>query len=146
MTEIRKGMELDIYGFSGTALNKDYAGKAFQLMDKMWKMVNGNKLANKGKNIWVYESADRVFAGVELLEPRNSDNELERKHVHLLKYGYHKHIGPYNLIKQAGEKMKSELEMQGFEVILPYIEIYGHWDSDENKLETELLISVAPAL
>jgi hypothetical protein len=142
MTEIRKGLELDIYGFSGTALNKDYAGKAFQLMDKMWKLVKGNKLANKGKNVWIYESDDRVFAGVELMEARNSDNGMERKLIQLAQYGYYKHIGPHRLIKQAGEKMKSELKIQGFEAVLPYIEIYGHWDNDESKLETDLLISV----
>jgi hypothetical protein len=142
MTEIRNGFELDICGFSGTALNKDYAGKAFQLMDKMWKLVKENKLENKGKNIWIYESGDRVFAGVELMESQNSDYCLERKQIRLPQYGYYKHVGPYNLIKQAGEKMKSELRMKGFEPILPYIEIYGHWDSDEKKLETELLISL----
>ena len=36
--------------------------------------------------------------------------------------------------------MIDELTKQGYEVILPYIEIYGHWTRDENKLETELLM------
>ena len=142
MTEIRQGLVLDIYGFSGTASNKDYVGIAFQLMDRMWKLVKGNKLANMGKNIWVYESGDRVFAGVELMESPDSDYGLERKQIQLPQYGYYKHIGPYDLIKQAGEKMKSEVKVQGFETILPYIEIYGHKDNDATKLEIELLMSV----
>ena len=36
--------------------------------------------------------------------------------------------------------MKDELMSKGFETILPYIEIYGHWTNDETKLETELLM------
>lgn len=36
--------------------------------------------------------------------------------------------------------MRYELNQKGFETILPYIEIYGHWDSDESKLETELIM------
>jgi hypothetical protein len=36
--------------------------------------------------------------------------------------------------------MINELTKQGFEVILPYIEIYGHWTRDESKSETELLM------
>jgi len=37
-------------------------------------------------------------------------------------------------------KMRDELKRKGFETILPYIEIYGHWTKDESKLETDLLI------
>ena len=32
---ITKKLELNIYGFSGTAANKDYAGTAFKLSGKM---------------------------------------------------------------------------------------------------------------
>ena len=34
--------------------------------------------------------------------------------------------------------MRREIENQGLETILPYIEVYGHWNNDETKLETEL--------
>jgi len=36
---INKNLRLDIYGFSGTAMNKDYAGTAFKLIDKMWQII-----------------------------------------------------------------------------------------------------------
>ena len=62
---INKNFSLDIYGFSGKAMNKDYAGTAFKLMDKMWQTVRSNNLKNKGINIWVYEQHEKVFAGVE---------------------------------------------------------------------------------
>ena len=133
---------LDIYGFSGIAINKDYAGTAFKLMDKMWQTVKSNNLKNKGLNIWVYEQDQRVFAGVELYDIPNPDTGLELKGISLLKYAYYKHIGSYNLIKQAGQNMTDELKSKGYETILPYIEIYGHWANDETKLETELLMSL----
>ena len=38
--------------------------------------------------------------------------------------------------------MQEELRSKGFETTLPYIEIYGHWNSDETKTETELLMSL----
>ena len=138
---ITENFHLDIYGFGGVAFNKNYAGTAFQLSGKMWQVVKANGLKNKGKNIWVYETADRVFAGVELEHHAGGASYgLENKEIRLSKYAYHKHTGPYNLIKEAGQNMTSELAKQGFEVILPYIEIYGHWTSDESKLETELLM------
>jgi effector-binding domain-containing protein len=60
--------------------------------------------------------------------------------ISLEKYAYFKHMGPYSLIKHTGQKMTNELNKQGFEIILPYIEIYGHWENDETKLETELIM------
>jgi effector-binding domain-containing protein len=137
---INKNLQLDIYGFSGIAMNKDYAGTAFKLMDKMWQVVKSNNLNNKGLNIWVYEPNEKVFAGVELNDAPNHNTGLEQKSITLIKYAYYKHIGPYNLIKQVGQNMKDQLHNQGFETILPYIEIYGHWTNDETKLETELLM------
>ncbi|MES1220881.1 MAG: GyrI-like domain-containing protein, partial [Bacteroidota bacterium] len=129
-------------GFSGIAMNKDYAGTAFKLMDKMWQAVKSNSLKHKGLNIWVYEQNEKVFAGVELDDTPKKDTGLEQKSISLTKYAYYKHIGPYSLIKQAGQAMEDELKRRGFETDLPYIEIYGHWTSDENKLETELLMSL----
>jgi len=137
---INKNLTLDIYGFSGTAMNKDYAVTAFKLMDKMWQTVKSNALKNKGLNIWVYEQNEKVFAGVELEDRPKQHIGLERKDITLTKYAWYKHIGPYNLIKLTGQNMANELKARGFETTFPYIEIYGHWINDEMKLETELLM------
>jgi len=139
---INEPLRLDVYGFSGTAIDKDYVGTAFKLMDRMWQIVKSNNFKNKGLNIWVYEQGQRVFAGVELNEMPNQNTELEQKSITLLRYACYKHIGPYNLIKQAGQNMTAELKSKGYETVLPYIEIYGHWTNDETKLETELLMSL----
>lgn len=133
--------QLNVYGFGAMATNKDYAGTAFKLSGKMWGVIKANSLKNKGKNIWVYEAADKVFAGVEVDSPTESkSHDLEEKKIYLEKYAYYKHIGPYGRIKQAGQNMINELVSQRYEVVLPYIEIYGHWTGDENTSETELLM------
>ena len=137
---INKPLIFTIHGFSGVAINKDYAGTAFRLMDKMWQEVKSNNLKNKGLNVWVYEPGEKVFAGVELDDPFRKDTMLEQKTINLTKYAYYKHIGAYSGIKQAGQNMTDELKRRGFDIIDPYIEIYGHWTNDETKLETELLM------
>ncbi len=38
--------------------------------------------------------------------------------------------------------MRNELKDKGFEIIHPYIEVYGHWTNEETKLETELFMSI----
>ncbi|MEI6139170.1 MAG: hypothetical protein WCP85_07890 [Mariniphaga sp.] len=138
---ITSGLQFEIYGFGGIATNKDYAGTAFKLSGRMWEVVKANRLKNKGMNIWVYEADDKVFTGVELDDP--SDTKpfgLEKMTVDFEKYAYYKYFGPYGLIKHAGRNMKNELSKLGYEVKLPYLEIYGHWTSDESKLETELFM------
>lgn len=139
---ITQPLTLDIYGFAGIALNKDYAGTAFKLMDRMWKIVKGNNISNKGINIWVYETGEKVFAGVELYEAPDPTVGLERNTITLSMYAYHKHIGSYHLIKQAVEHMTAQIKAAGYEAALPYVEIYGHWTNDESRLETALLMSV----
>ena len=139
---INTPFKLNIYGFSGVALNKDYTGTAFALSGRMWEMVKSKNLKNKGINIWVYEPNEMLFTGVELDNIPENDTGLEQKNITLVKYAYYKHIGPYNLIKQAGLNMQNELKSKGFETVLPYIEIYGHWTNDETKSETELLMSL----
>jgi effector-binding domain-containing protein len=142
MEIINETFKIDIYGFSGRAVNKDYVRTAFGLMDKMWQAVKTNNLKNKGLNVFVYEEDEQVFAGVELNDIPEQSIGLERKSITLTRYAYYKHIGSYNLIKQAGEKMRDELKNKGLDVTFPYVEIYGHWTSEESKLETELLMSL----
>jgi predicted transcriptional regulator YdeE len=111
-------------------------------MNKLWQIVKIKGLKHKGINIWVYEPRDKIFAGVELYDPADKGTGMEYKEVALTKYAYYKHIGPYNFIKQAGQKMRDELKNKGLETAFPYVEIYGHWSEDETKLETELLMSL----
>jgi len=141
---IHNELKLSVSGFSGVATNKNYAGTAFALMDKMWPAVKSKGLKHKGLNIWVYESDERVFAGVELEDPFLKDTALEQKVILLAKYAYYKHIGPYSQLKQVGDNMQNELRKMGLKSVFPFIEIYGHWTNDEAKLETALIIAIDP--
>ena len=141
---ITRSLNLNLHGFSGAALGKDYAGTAFKLMDKMWQVVKSNNLKNKGLNVWVYEPDEMVFAGVELESIPEQSTKLEQKNIILNKYAYYKHVGAYHLIKQEGQAMRDEMKKIGFEITSPYIEIYGHWTNDETKLETKLLMALKP--
>lgn len=140
---ITNPLQLDLHGFSAMAVNKDYSGTAFRLMDRLWKTVQSFQLKNKGLNTWVYGPDQKVFAGVGLEEIPPAGTELEHLPITLPKYAYYKHIGPYNLIGQAGKAMREHLQAAGHRIISPYIEIYGHWNANESLLETELLMAVS---
>ncbi|HEY4324917.1 MAG TPA: hypothetical protein VGN20_13055 [Mucilaginibacter sp.] len=135
---IDKNFSAPVYGFSGIAINKNYTETGFRLMNKMWDLVRAHKLPHKGLNIWVYEG-NKLFAGVELEDAPLIDTGLEVKSIDIVKYAYYKHIGPYQQIGSKGSQVLAELKERGIETCSPYIEIYGHWTSDETKLETELI-------
>jgi hypothetical protein len=140
MEIITEPLVLHIHGFAGLALDNDFSGMAIRLIGQMWQTVKSNKLGNKGQNIWVYEAGKKVFAGVVLNEIPGAEIGLQEKHVNLPRYAYFKHLGAYSLIKQAGQKMNEEISRRGLQTTWPYVEIYGHWNADETKLETELLM------
>ena len=139
---IEQPLTLDIYGFSGVAIDKKYGAKAFELSGKMWNAVKSAGIKNKGQNIWVYEDGHAVFSGIELDEIPPADSGLERKTITLPRYGYVKHIGPYSLMGHASNNLRQHIRQHGLDDQLPYIEIYGHWNSDESKLETELITAI----
>ena len=77
--EIKKDFVLQIYGFSGVVKNKNYTETCFKLSDKMWQTVKSENLKTCGKNIWMYEADEKVFAGLELLETSKNEFILEKK-------------------------------------------------------------------
>ncbi len=111
----------------------------------MWDVVKSNGISNKGKNVWVYETAHKVFSGVELDNPEDARKYgLDLKRLLLEKYAHFRHIGPYRLIRQAGLSMIEEVESRGYKIQGLSIEIYGHWTGSEATSETELFMSVYP--
>jgi len=137
---VNKEFNLTIYGFSGTAVGKNYGDTGFKLMNKMWDKIRSNSLKHKGINVWVYEPDERMFTGVELEEAPVNDTGLELKKISMSKYAYYKHIGPYSGLANAYSKMRSYLAANGLKTSFPGLEIYGHWNQDESKLETEILM------
>jgi len=45
-------------------------------------------------------------------------------------------------MKQGNNKLLQHIAENGFNAGLPYIEIYGDWNKDESKLETELIHAI----
>lgn len=112
------------------------------LSGKMWDIVKKNNLANKGINIWAYDNQSKMFCGVEL-EPRPADSfGMEERDLHFEKYAWYKHVGPYQLLHEANEKMRQDLQKLGLKYGPPTLEIYGHHDPDPQKVVTEIIYTV----
>ena len=139
---INKPFAVNLYGFSGKVLNKDYAGTGSPLMNKLWNELRSKGIKNKGINYWVYEKNEMLFTGAELEQDGPADSTGELKKINLSSYAYWKHVGPYTRLKDAYSAMHSELEKRKMNFYYPFLEIYGHWTNDETKLETEIIFSL----
>src|SRR5262245_59447508 len=102
---INKSLHVNLYGFAGKVINKNYGAAGKPLMDAMWQQVKSKGIKNKGINYWVYEKGDMLFTGVELEEELPAGSPLELKKITLPRYAYWKHMGPYSQLKEAYNNM-----------------------------------------
>jgi hypothetical protein len=117
---IEQPFVVNLHGFSGKVVNKDYAGTGSPLMDAMWKEVKSKGIKNKGINYWVYEKGDMLFTGVELEHEPTTDSKMELKKINIPKYVRWKHVGPYTRLKQAYDGMHAELAKRNMGFYFPF--------------------------
>jgi hypothetical protein len=136
---IKENFSMALHGVSGIAVDRNWAETGMRLMNTMWERIKVHKLENSGINVWVYEPGNKMLAGIELKGSPPPESGLTPLKIHLPKYVYYLHTGPYNKIPEAFSSVSREMEEKGVKTCLPYLEIYGHWTPDEAKLETEML-------
>ncbi len=137
------------YTISGHSLRHDpaksYGQEIMALLGRVWPVIKAGAIANDGINRVVYDNDGEVFAGVVLTGTAAAAEEekdgLKRKTIRLTRYAYWKHIGPYHLLPVTGAAMRKIIEARAT-LGWPMIEVYGHWTSDESRLETETFVAV----
>ncbi|MCQ6557792.1 GyrI-like domain-containing protein [Paenibacillus mendelii] len=119
--------------------SKSYGDAIKKLLDEVWTEVRGKKLSHNGINHVLYDCDNLLFAGVELLSPVESDSVLMKREVSFHHYAYWKHIGPYSQLGATHDSIRQAIQASGRQRTYPSMEIYGHWDEDPYKLQTEIL-------
>ncbi len=138
------------YTIFGHALRHDpakkYGPEILWLLGRVWPVIKAQNIAHDGINRVAYEGDGTVFAGLVLAGPdaeRAAESAgLERKMIRLTRYAVWKHVGPYHLLPATGATMTKALEASGQRTGWPMVEVYGHWTSDESKLETETFVAL----
>lgn len=137
------------YTIAGHSLTHDpakrFGEEIMSLLGRVWPVIKAGAIPNDGINRIVYDTGCTVFAGVILgpgAEAMPAAAGLEQKTIRLNRYAVWKHIGPYHLIPATGTAMTKALEAAGHCTGWPMVEVYGHWTSDESKLETETFVAL----
>lgn len=141
---VEEPVRFHLHGVSGVVENERYGEVGMSLMNRMWQIVKGAGIPNTGINHWVYLPADRMFAGVELLDSQQAatPDQLEPLEFDLQRYLKHVHIGPYQALPQTWKGLKAELAARREVIAAPSLEIYGHHCDDPSRTETTILIGL----
>ena len=139
---VTKPLVLSLHGITGPVVNYDYAGAGVALMDTLWKEVADKALQTAGINHWVYDDAQSIFTAVVLTADPPAECVLTHRNLVLRQYAYWKHIGPYSELVNVYDAISDELEARDLRPCHPFVDIYGHWNEDESKLETEIHIGL----
>ena len=113
------------------------------LLGPVWGAVRLNQVATTGINHALYGANGEYFCGLECIGQTLSIPGLLQRQVRLERYAYAKLTGSYSQIPRAYDDIRAEIKHLGLCAVAPAVEIYGHWNDDPTKLETEILICVS---
>ena len=139
----RKQKDIVLYGVWKVHNEKKSFGEEItELLDQVWPEVKSKGLNHTGINHVVYDCNDIVFAGIELRSPPSMKTSLQARKFSFPQYAYWKHIGPYDLLGDVHKDINETLEALGQQAVCPNMEVYGHWNEDTSKLETEIFYNL----
>lgn len=131
-----------LVGLRGPVVGKSYGPTGQKLMCDMWHELNARKIQTKGINYWAYFPRPEMFTGVELVDPSTKPASFEQLDFSLARYARALHVGPYSELPRVWSDLKAQLTAAGETTGGHGLEIYGHWQQDESKLETTVLIEL----
>ena len=122
--------------------SRRYGEEIVALLGPVWKAVRLNLIATTGINHAVYGENGEYFCGLECVSQSQPIPGLIQRQITLERYAYSKLIGPYSQIPRVYDEIRAEIKRLGLQAVAPAVEIYGHWNDDPAKLETEILICI----
>ncbi len=132
-----------LFGHRGVIKDRAVHATAKPLLDKVWKAVHDRRIKTKGINHFVHLPESTIFTGVELKEPASDLGTLEALDISLDHYVSYQHVGPYSALGGIWTELMETLRQRGDKPQFPNLEIYGHWNENEAKCETTIVVGLA---
>ena len=123
--------------------SRSYGEEIVGLLGQVWEAVRKNQIATTGINHVIYGEKGEYFCGLECTGQTQPVPGLIQRQVTVERYAYSKLIGPYSEIPRVYTEMHAEIKRLALRAVPPAVEVYGHWNDDPSRLETEILIHVS---
>lgn len=104
-----------------------------------WNFVRAAKLPRPGRNVAVYlDHVMNIEVGVEVSEPFTGNGQVFCSKTPEGLAVTTAHIGPYHKLKNAYDAVDTWCQNNGYALLGPAWEVYGHWTDDETRLRTDV--------
>lgn len=111
-------------------------------LNRVYAALEGTGAVQQGQNIVLYGPHGPTFdveVGIQVDRPfTGSPGGIESSSLPAGRAARALHVGPYHLLHHAHAAVMSHCKAEGLELSGPNWEVYGDWDDDESKLETEV--------
>lgn len=113
-----------------------------KLLDHPWQLIRQHPgLRTDGDNVAIYwdtAGGGSVEVGVQVTAPFQETEEVVCSATPAGKVAMTSHFGPYNQLEAPHLAIRKWCRQNGYEITLPYWEVYGDWDDDPAKLRTDV--------
>lgn len=110
-----------------------------RLLDRVYEYLPGATVRQDGHNVVVYlDQKPTIEVGVEVSGDFDGTGDVISSHLPAGRIVRTVHLGPYNGLPGAHGAVRAWCEKQRLELAGPNWEIYGDWNDDPTKLETEV--------
>jgi effector-binding domain-containing protein len=122
-------------------------------LDQVWASLRARQIKGLGHNVVLYRAGKgdgsfKVTAGVQVASPIDADGNVVVSFTPAGRVACALHIGPYSKMAQANDAILAYCRANGLSPATVSWEVYGDWNEDESKLETEVfyLLKSSPSL
>jgi effector-binding domain-containing protein len=112
-------------------------------LDKVWAFLRTNQIPNAGLNVFLYQPPQHsggpmnIDFGVQVLSRFQDEGEVKCVATPSGQVVKTIHIGPYTRLREAHAAIHQWCKANQRRTSTSW-EIYGHWNNDQEKLETTI--------
>jgi effector-binding domain-containing protein len=111
---------------------------------EVWQFIRAHQIGGTGRNVAVYfDEAINIECGVEVPPSFGGGGKVLLSATPAGTVAHTEHLGPYHLLGQAHQAIRSWCAGKGRTLSGRNWEIYGHWNDDPSKLSTDVFYLLA---
>ncbi len=116
------------------------------LLGHVWTFLRAHPELKGGQPQWGFNVAiyrepppdGSIECGVQVFSPFDETAEVVRSYTPAGRVATAAHFGPYDQLGGAHAAVRDYCKQNGHEIVLPFWEIYGHWNDDWAKVRTDV--------
>lgn len=120
----------------------ELGGNLIPLLDRVYARVRAGKIIQSGQNVFVYKEGTNdhvtVEVGVEVAAPFEDVEDVVYSSTPSGEVASTLHIGPYSDLGSAYDALRRWCQEHHRAQMNVFWEVYGDWEEDPTKLQTEV--------